>query len=315
MRRRGLLFDRLEPPRCVQTPNDGVRVVGTLEAVKMGQRPGRVGPPARCQAVFHQPAVEMDLVIEPHEAVISGDDERIGCRIDHGADGLHRLIGGDETPADQAVVIAEEVVLRLVHFGLIGEEEVERHRADGARLRTRDERGQAFELVFEGLWIEVGVFVGFARPESRLTIEKESRGISSGDLDLHALYQLVEESGPTPAIAARVGLQFPTGLDSKGTDLHLAALATSSFDAFRIHANVRYTRLGAISGHERRDRYEGVLGSDFLLPNGSTDTVLMADFSARSNPLLASETIYQLEAGARQRIGSQTLLFFGAERS
>jgi hypothetical protein len=55
-----------------------------------------------------------------------------------------------------------------------------------------------------------------------------------------------------------------------------------------------------------------VLGSDFLLPNGSTDTVLMADFSARSNPLLASETIYQLEAGARQRIGSQTLLFFGA---
>ena len=115
-----------------------------------------------------------------------------------------------------------------------------------------------------------------------------------------------------PAIAARVGLQFPTGLDSKGTDLHVAALATRSFDDFRLHANVRYTRLGAISGQERRDRYEGVLGTDFLPPGGSTDTILMADFSARSNPLQGADTIYQLEAGARHRIGPQTLVFLGA---
>ena len=43
-----------------------------------------------------------------------------------------------------------------------------------------------------------------------------------------------------------------------------AALATRSFDAFRLHANVRYTRLGAINSVERRDRYEGVLGVDFV---------------------------------------------------
>jgi len=177
------------------------------------------------------------------------------------------------------------------------------------RKGSLNDYGPGFSLLYGPLrGLETGAAIQWVTRPGR----NASRGISSGDLDLHALYQLVEESGPTPAIAARVGVQFPTGLDSKGTDLNLAALATSAFDAFRIHANVRYTRLGAISGTERRDRYEGVLGADFLLPSGSTDTVLMTDFSARSNPLLFSKTIYQLEAGARQRLGSQTLLFFGA---
>jgi hypothetical protein len=169
--------------------------------------------------------------------------------------------------------------------------------------------GPGFTLLYGPLrGLETGAAIRWVTRPGR----NASRGISSGDLDLHALYQLVDESGGAPAIAARIGVQFPTGLDSKGTDLHLAALATRSFDAFRLNANVRYTRLGAISGQERRDRYEGVLGADFLLPNGSTNTVLMADVSARSNPLLNSETIYEVEAGARHRIGSQTLVFLGA---
>lgn len=177
------------------------------------------------------------------------------------------------------------------------------------RKGSLNDYGPGFSLLYGPLrGLETGAAIRWLTRPGR----NASRGIASGDLDLHALYQIVEESGPLPAIAARVGLQFPTGLDSKGTDLHVAALATRSFDDFRIHANVRYTRLGAISGQERRDRYEGVLGTDFLPPGGSTDTIFMADFSARSNPLQGAETIYQLEAGARRRIGPQTLVFLGA---
>ena len=176
------------------------------------------------------------------------------------------------------------------------------------RKGSLNDYGPGFSLLYGPLrGLETGAAIRWVTRPGR----NASRGISSGDLDLHALYQFVEESGVTPAIAARVGVQFPTGLDSKGTDLHMAALATRSFDAFRLHANVRYTRLGAVSGQERRDRYEGVLGTDFPAPGGSTDTILMFDVSARSNPLLQAETIYQLEAGARWRIGPQTLLFLG----
>ncbi len=176
------------------------------------------------------------------------------------------------------------------------------------RKGSLNDYGPGFSLLYGPLrGLETGAAIRWVTRPGR----NASRGIGSGDLDLHALYQIVEESGGAPAIAARVGLQFPTGLDSKGTDLHLAALATRSFDAFRLHANVRYTRLGAISGQERRDRYEGILGTDFLAPGGSTDTILMANVSARSNPLLGAETIYQLEAGARRRIGAQTLVFLG----
>lgn len=169
--------------------------------------------------------------------------------------------------------------------------------------------GPGFSLLYGPLrGVETGAEVRWVTSPER----NANRGIASGDLILHALYGIVEESAEMPALAARVAVQFPTGLDSKGTDLQLAALATRSFDAFRLHANFRYTRLGAVNVVERRDLYEAVLGTDFLPSlSGRTDTILLADVSARSNPVLGAETIFQLEAGARHRIGPQTLIYAG----
>jgi hypothetical protein len=179
---------------------------------------------------------------------------------------------------------------------------------------VREERlndyGPGFSLLYGvARSVEVGADIRYVtRPE-----RNSSRGISSGDLFLHALYALRAEDARWPALAMRVAVQFPTGLDSKGTDLHVAALATRSFDAFRLHANLLWTRLGAISGLERRERFEGIGGIDVIVsPRGRTDTLAVADVSLRTNPVVGGTGIVTLEGGLRQRIGIQTVLFAGA---
>jgi len=138
------------------------------------------------------------------------------------------------------------------------------------------------------------------------------RGIASGDLHLHGLVGLAAETRRFPAVAIRVGVAFPTGLDSRGTDLELAALLTRSFDAFRLHGNLRWTRLGDTLAPEKPDRFEGILGVD-VVPGwtGTTDTVLLFDVAARSNAVREGETVVELGAGARQRIGMSTVFFVG----
>jgi hypothetical protein len=138
------------------------------------------------------------------------------------------------------------------------------------------------------------------------------RGIASGDLEMHALYGLLRESARFPAVAARVGVVFPTGLDSRGTDLELGAILTRSFDALRIHGNFHWTRLGDTVPTERADRIEGGLAIDFLASGrGRTDTLILADVTVRSSPVLLGDEIVNLELGARHRVGVQTILFGG----
>jgi hypothetical protein len=179
------------------------------------------------------------------------------------------------------------------------------------RKGSLNDYGPGLSLLYGPLrGVETGAAVRWVTRPGR----NADRGIDSGDLLLHALYQVVDETADRPAIAARVGVQVPTGLDSKGTDLLLAGLATRSFDAFRLNANLKYTRLGAVNSMERRDRYEGIVGVDFPMPGarGLTDTLLLLDAAVRSNPVLGGTTILQVEAGARRRIGPQTLFFAGA---
>jgi hypothetical protein len=138
------------------------------------------------------------------------------------------------------------------------------------------------------------------------------RGIASGDLEIHALYGLLGETARRPAIAARVGLIFPTGLDSRGTDLQLGALFTRSFDTMRVHGNFRWTRLGDTVPTERADRIEGGIAVDFLASGpGRTDTLILADVTVRTSPVLLGDAIVNVEVGARHRIGVQTILFGG----
>jgi len=178
------------------------------------------------------------------------------------------------------------------------------------RKGSYDDYGPGFSLLYGAArGLEVGAAIRWVtRPE-----RNANRGVASGDLMVHALYQLLDETAGRPAVAFRAGLQFPTGLDSKGTDLHLGLLATRSFETFRLNANFLYARLGETNSHERRDRFEGIAGADFMLPNrrGLTDTLLLVDADVRSNPVIGGSPLLTLETGARRRIGSQTILFAG----
>ena len=178
------------------------------------------------------------------------------------------------------------------------------------RQEQLDDYGPGFSLLYGmARGLELGGSVRYVTSPGR----NAQRGISSGDIVLHALYQLKTETPEWPALAVRAGVEFPTGLDSKGTDLHLAALATRSFEQFRLHANVLWTRLGAVFGTERHDRFEGILGADCVIhPRLGTDTLLVADVDASTNPVRGGTGIVTLEAGVRQRIGVQTILFAGA---
>jgi hypothetical protein len=172
-----------------------------------------------------------------------------------------------------------------------------------------DDTGPGFSLLYGAARrLEVGSALRYVTRPGRNAL----RGISSGDLEVHALYALVTESARWPGIAVRLGAQFPTGLDSRGTDLVLTGLLTRSFDAFRLHANLRWTRLGDTLPVERADRLEAAAGVDFLPSRrGSTDTVLLVGGIVRSSPLRRSEAILELETGFRHRIGLQTVFFGG----
>lgn len=172
-----------------------------------------------------------------------------------------------------------------------------------------DDIGPGFSLLYGAArGLELGAALRYVTRPNRNAL----RGISSGDLEVHALYGIAAESARRPAIAVRLGFQFPTGLDSRGTDLNLSALATRSFDAFRLHGNLRWIRLGDTLPTEKADRFEAALGLDFLPSRrGSTDTILIAGVSMRSSPVVDGDTILVAEIGARRRVGAQSVFFAG----
>jgi hypothetical protein len=172
-----------------------------------------------------------------------------------------------------------------------------------------DDYGPGFSLLYGmARGLELGGSIRYVTRPGR----NAERGISSGDIVLHALYQLKTETTDWPALAVSAGVEFPTGLDSKGTDLHLAGLVTRSFEAFRLHGNFRWIRLGATGSTERYDRFEGIVGADWVInSHRRSDTLLVADVDLGSNPVRGGSRVLTVEGGIRQRIGVQTIFFAG----
>jgi hypothetical protein len=173
-----------------------------------------------------------------------------------------------------------------------------------------NDHGPGFSLLYGAArGLELGGAVRYVTRPGRNAL----RGISSGDIVLHALYELKTETAARPALAVRAVVEFPTGLDSKGTDLNLGVLATRSFEMLRVHGNFLWTRLGATRPTERNDRFEGIFGVDCLVNSRrQTDTLLVTDVGLETNPVRGANAVVFVEAGMRQRIGVQTIFFVGA---
>ena len=177
------------------------------------------------------------------------------------------------------------------------------------RLDNVDYAGPAFSLVGG---VVPGLELG---AETRLLTNPRlnaSRGIGSGDLDVHLLGAVRKESAGAPGLAVRVDAFLPTGFASHGTNLSAEVIATRSFDSFRLHATLGDIYVGSTRPSQRRNEVYGVLGFDVpAFGPWRTDTVAMADVVVRQSVLTGGNVSVGVELGLRHRIGMHTLFYAG----
>jgi hypothetical protein len=177
------------------------------------------------------------------------------------------------------------------------------------RLDDVDYAGPALSLV---AGVARGLEIGADTRLQTNPILNASRGIGSGDLDVHALAALRGESAGGPALAFRADALLATGFASHGTNVSAELIATRSFESFRLHAEAGDLYVGSTRPEERRNRVYGLVGFD-VRPFGSwrTDTLAMADVVIRQSVLTGGNVSVGLEIGIRQRIGLQTIFYAG----
>jgi hypothetical protein len=164
------------------------------------------------------------------------------------------------------------------------------------------------ELLYGAYWnLQLGL--GSTLATEPHTIDEAEK---SGDLRTFALYNFNQETLRLPAFAAKLSLDFPTGLHSRGVDTELKGIMTRSFGQARAHLNVGYEFVGHARDGERDGRYEAVLGAQYPVgyPRFMNTTVLADVFTQQS--VHAGETNPSgVEVGIRRQIAPLTVLDVG----
>lgn len=134
-------------------------------------------------------------------------------------------------------------------------------------------------------------------------------GNKSGDLHLGLLYNFNTETIALPAFAARVEVDLPTGLNSKGVDTQVTGILTRSFGRLRAHLNAGYTVLGSPQGQERPGAYRAVAAVSYPLgyPSSFRDT-LIASVYTRQSDLRGQRNNTGIEIGLRHQLTSRIVL-------
>ncbi|MCI0371258.1 MAG: transporter [candidate division NC10 bacterium] len=136
--------------------------------------------------------------------------------------------------------------------------------------------------------------------------------IKSGDLQLSGLYNFNQETLSLPALAAKLTLNFPTGVDSSGIDVELKAIGTKSFDRLSLHLNVAYAFLSGTKARERDGRYAIDLGASY--PIGApryTRTTLVGNLFTEQSAGRDESNAFGAEAGFRHQLTARTVLDAG----
>ena len=131
----------------------------------------------------------------------------------------------------------------------------------------------------------------------------------SGDLHLGVLYNFNTETISLPAFAARVEVDLPTGVNSKGVDTQMTGILTRSFGRLRAHLNAGYTILGSPQGQERPGTYRAVAAVSYPLgyPTSFRDT-LIASLYTRESDLRGQRNHTGFEIGLRHQLSSRLVL-------
>jgi hypothetical protein len=131
----------------------------------------------------------------------------------------------------------------------------------------------------------------------------------SGDLHLGVLYNFNTETIDLPAFAARVEVDLPAGVNSKGVDTQMTGILTRSFGRLRVHLNAGYTVLGSPQGQERPGAYRAVAAVSYPLgyPTSFRDT-LIASLYTRESDLRGQRNHTGVEIGLRHQLSSRLVL-------
>jgi hypothetical protein len=131
----------------------------------------------------------------------------------------------------------------------------------------------------------------------------------SGDLHLAVLYNFNTETLALPALAVRVEVELPTGVNSTGVDTQFTGILTRSFGQLRVHLNAGYTVLASPQGQERSGAYRAVAAVSYPLgyPTSFRDT-LIASIYTRQSDLQGQSNNSGVEIGLRHQLTSRIVL-------
>lgn len=131
----------------------------------------------------------------------------------------------------------------------------------------------------------------------------------SGDLHLGVLYNFNTETLTLPAMALRVEVDLPTGVNSKGVDTQVTGILTRSFGRLRVHLNGGYTVLGSPQGKERPGAYRAVAAVSYPLgyPGSFRDTLIVSLYTRQSD-LHGQRNHTGMEVGLRHQLTSRVVL-------
>lgn len=137
----------------------------------------------------------------------------------------------------------------------------------------------------------------------------------AGDLALSFFHALRREIGSGPALAYRIGLDLPTGRDSKGVGGHVRAIMTKALRQYdKIHLNLDGNFNSAAESWERDATFGSVLG--YTVPIGyprSFTQTLLAEFAVEQSEIRGQGWTGTAGIGLRKQIGVRSVADLGIE--
>jgi hypothetical protein len=164
------------------------------------------------------------------------------------------------------------------------------------------------EILYGAYW-NLHLGLGSSLATEPRTIDEPEK---SGDLHTFALYNFNQETLWLPALAAKVSMDFPTGVRSHGVDTELKGMVTRSLGPTRAHLNLGYEFLGSSKDGERNGRYEVVLGGQYPLGYPRHfNTTLLADVFTQQSVRSGASNPTGIEVGIRRQVAPLVLIDAG----
>lgn len=141
------------------------------------------------------------------------------------------------------------------------------------------------------------------------------RELDAGNLELSYFNGLQREIGEAPALAYRVDVGLPTGLDAKGLDLRFRGIATKALGQYdKLHLNLDLNMVTDSGPGERRHTLGAVLG--YTSPLGYPkrfDQTLLAEFAVQQSRMLGEGYVGTVGLGLRRQIDPRSVFDIGIE--